>query len=168
MLQYKWSGKWSTYAPALASVLWAWLNEHWDDLANALGGTPTLVIVVPSRSVPMPTPLYRIAEMLPKLEGLLSPAIDYDSSAVERSWKRKSLEPDAFRVSRDVAGERVLLLEDTWVTGSTPLSTAIAVRRAGATSLALVPIARMVYEDAMTDAYRAAAFAPIDFAPFPR
>lgn len=168
MLQYKLSGQWNAYAPALASALWAWLHEHWGDLANALGGTPTLVTVVPSRSDPMPTPLYRIAMSQPKLKGLLSPVVAYDSSAVEGEWKRKSLEPDAFNVSSDVAGERVLLLEDTWVTGSTPLSAAIAVRRAGAAALALVPIARMVYEDAMADAYRIAAFAPIDFSRFPR
>lgn len=168
MLQYKWSGQWNTYAPALASVLWAWLNEHWVDLANVLGGPPTLVTVVPSRSDPMPTPLYRIAMAQPTLGGLLSAAISYDSSAVEGEWKRKSLEPDAFKVSSDVEGERVLLLEDTWVTGSTPLSAAIAARRTGAASLALVPIARMVYQDAMTDPYRVAASAPVDFSSFPR
>ncbi len=83
-------------------------------------------------------------------------------------WKRKALEPEAFRVSSDVRTERVLLLEDSWATGSTPLSAAIAVRRAGAATLALVSIARMVYEDAMTDEYDDAASTPIDFARFPR
>ena len=168
MLQYKWSGQWTKYGPVLASVLWAWLDEHWVDLANSLGGSPTLVTVVPSRSDPMPTPLYRIAKAQPTLKGLLSAAISYDSSAVKGEWKQKSLEPDAFNVSSEVAGERMLLLEDTWVTGSTPLSAAIAARRAGVASLALMPIARMAYKDDMTEPYRLAASAPVDFSSFPR
>lgn len=116
----------------------------------------------------MPTPLYRIADAQPRLGELLTPAISYDSSAVEHEWKQRSLHPEAFEVSDDIAGERVLLIEDTWVTGSTALSTAIALRRKKPQSLALVPIARMVYEVDMTDAYHVAAASPIDFAAYPR
>lgn len=168
MRQYKLSGMWSTYGSAIAAVLWAWLEEHWGDLTNALGGDPTVVAVVPSRSRPMPTPLYRIAEAQPRLQSLMTTAVSYDRSAVSGTWKHGSLQPDAFNVNDIVAGERVLLLEDTWVTGSTPLSAAIAVRRANPETLALVPIARMVYQSGMSGTYGSAASVPINFAFYPR
>lgn len=169
MLQYKLGGMWHRYAPAIAAVLWRWLDEHWSELSIALGGDPTAVAVVPSSTQSMPTPLYRIAAAQPRLQSLLSNAISYDSSTVNGAWKRHSLEPDAFHVvANAVEGERVLLLEDTWVSGSTPLSAAIAVRRADPEALALVPIARMVYHDDLDGAYGRAAIAPFDFTAYPR
>ncbi len=96
------------------------------------------------------------------------------SSAVQylgdsTGWKRRYLSPGSFQVDpKAVRGQRVILVEDTWVTGSTALSAAIAVRRAGAAGLALIPIARMVYESWMTDAYREAAAPPWDPERFPR
>lgn len=168
MLQYKWKRKWATYAPALAAVLKRWLDAHWTDLAAGLGGDPTLVCVVPSRSIPMPTPLARVVNAVPRLTDLLVPAVQFSANEQLPPWKQKSLQPDAFEVTADVAGERILLVEDTWVTGSTPLSAAIKLRRQDPASLGLLVIARMVHEDFMTPQYNAAASAPIDFATYPR
>ena len=72
-------------------------------------------------------------------------------------WRRQRLIPEAFLVSEDLADQRVLLIDDTWVTGTTALSTAIAIKDKGATSLALIPIARMVDRDWMGADYEAAA-----------
>jgi hypothetical protein len=116
----------------------------------------------------MPTPLFRIAAAQPILTNLLTDAISFRDEPSTTEWKQTSLEPDEFEVSDDVQGQRVLLIEDTWVTGSTPLSAAIAVRRRDPAAIALIPVARMVYEDAMTDDYRIGASAPIDFSRFPR
>lgn len=52
--------------------------------------------------------------------------------------------PDAFEVPGPVAGSRVLVVEDTWVTGARARSAADALRRAGATVVALLVIGRAV------------------------
>jgi len=116
----------------------------------------------------MPTPLYRIAALQHRLQGILAPILRFEDAAVGGNWKQRALQPDAFTVTRDIDGQRVLLLEDIRVNGSTPLSAAMALHRAGARTLALVPIARMVYKDGITAEYSAGATAPIDFTRFPR
>lgn len=75
----------------------------------------------------------------------------------------ESLHPSARRLSvshRRVSGRRIVLVEDTWVSGSPAVSTAIALRRAGAAAIVLTPIARKADADAMTDEYAAATAGP--------
>ena len=170
LLRYKEAGGWSAKAPALAVALWAWMESHWDRVSAALGGEPTLVLVVPSTRRPMPTSLHRLVTGQPKLQTRLrQDVVAFVEDNVPNDWaKHERLIPEAFVVSRSVSGERILVIEDTWVAGAMALSTAIALRSAGADSLALVSVGRMVYEDAMTEAFRIAATAPIDFATWPR
>ena len=171
MSQYKRGSPQQLYnnSTLVATILHVWLNEHWGKLADALSGFPTAAVVVPSRTAPIPTPLHGIVKGQPLLEGICYPcAIRYCGQAGSH-WKHQRLEPGAFLVDHQViSGQRVILVEDTWVTGSTALSAALAVRRAGARSLVLISIARMVYEDDMTDAYRDSAAPPWDPKRFPR
>jgi hypothetical protein len=102
----------------------------------------------------MPTALYQVIASS-TLSSKLVDGIGFIAGAPLPS--HSSLEPDSFVVQVDVEERRILIIEDTWVTGATALSAAIAVRRHSPTSLGLVPIARMVYESAMTDEYRAAS-----------
>lgn len=171
--QYK-SGavNFQTFAPALAVVLREWLSSHSPEIGTALGGSPDLVAVVPSRNTPPPTPLYRVAgwavRNTPALAGCdVSPdAVTFVGSVPPA--KHKHLYPDSLQAAAAAAGRRVLLVEDTWVSGSTALSAAIALRRSGAIGVALISIARMVYDDGMTPDYEQAAVAPIDFTHWPR
>lgn len=169
MSQYKRGSPQQSYSNLVATILHVWLNEHQGKLTDALRGPPTVAVVVPSRTAPIPTPLHGIVEGQPLLEGLVQPwAIRYCGQAGSQ-WKHKRLESGAFLVDHQViSGQRVVLVEDTWVTGSTALSAALAVRQAGARSIALVSIARMVYEAAMTDAYQASSSPPWDPKRFPR
>ena len=169
MRQYKRGSRQQSYTNLVATVLHVWLKVHWGKLADALGDTPTVVIAVPSRSAAPPAPLQYIVEVQPLFEDLVnSCAIRYCEQAGTQ-WKRKRLDSDAFVVDHQIISDQcVILVEDTWVTGSTALSAALAVRRAGAKRLALISIARMVYEDAMSDDYRELSAPPWDTERFPR
>lgn len=169
---YKSKPNYPAFAPVLAVVLREWLAYHAGRVVTALGGPPDLAAVVPSRKVPPPTPLYSVAEWAvrntPALAGL-----GVDPTAVAFAGgsppaKHRTLSPESLFAGETLTGRRVLLVEDTWVSGSTALSTAIALRRAGAAGVALISIARMVKEGGMTPEYEQAAAAPIDFAHWPR
>lgn len=169
MSQYKRGSQQPSYTNLVATVLHVWLKVHWGRLADALGEPPAVVVAVPSRLATPPTPLQYIVEVQPLFGGLVSyNAIRYCRQA-GTPWKRKRLEPGAFEVNHQVISDQcVILVEDTWVTGSTALSAALAVRRAGAKRLALISIARMVYKTPMTDAYRNFSAPPWDPKRFPR
>ena len=153
----------------VARVLNVWLRNHMGRVTEAIEGPPTMAAVVPSTSALMPTPLYQIVSQQPMLRApVSSSAVKYVDPSV--SWKRKYLSPESFSVdSEEVSGQRMILVEDTWVTGSTALSAAIAIRRAGADKLALIMIARMVNKYyVMTDDYQEAIRPPYDPERFPR
>ena len=58
---------------------------------------------------------------------------------------RKTYNSSAFSAgTTSVVGERVLLMEDTWVTGATAISAAGALLREGASGVMVMPIARAV------------------------
>jgi orotate phosphoribosyltransferase len=56
-------------------------------------------------------------------------------------WAR-ALDPGRFLAPRPLPGAAVLLVDDTWTTGSTAQSAAIALRSAGARSVAAVVLGR--------------------------
>lgn len=167
MFHYKRQAGWRRYAGVVAQVLHAWLGSHWSEVVGALDGAPTVVSVVPSASAPMPTPLAHVVMAQPLLKQVSTQAVSYVGES--HDWKRRRLSPESFATdSHVVSGKTVLLVEDTWVTGSTALSAAVAVRRAGAAKLALLSIARMANTDYMTDAYLEAARPPFNPALYPR
>jgi hypothetical protein len=57
------------------------------------------------------------------------------------TWARM-LDPGRFRVPRPLTGAAVLLLDDTWTSGGTAQSAAVALKRAGARSVAVVVLGR--------------------------
>ncbi len=60
------------------------------------------------------------------------------------------LDPDRFRAPRPLTGASVLLLDDTWTSGGTAQSAAVALKRAGARSVAAVVLGRHVAAGAAT------------------
>ena len=57
------------------------------------------------------------------------------------AWGR-ALDPGRFRAPGSVAGQVVLLLDDTWTSGGAAQSAAVALKRAGARSVAVVVAGR--------------------------
>ena len=150
LLQYK-NGLLDAYGPILAAVAYTFLSEHEDDIAALLGGPPTCVTVVPSTRgfSHAEQPLVKALSLIAPLKEQLEYTLDHvPGSSVDR-WHYN---PAAFAAGpTSVEDERILLVEDAWITGATPISAAGALLRDGAASVAIVALARVVNEGFLSD-----------------
>ncbi len=142
--QYK-SIQHGTLAPAaspagiqLLALLLLFLRDHGQCAWRAVGWTgPTHLAVVPSgRGRPGPHPLRALIAPY-----LLRPWAEL--SAEPDDQRVRELDPDRFQAG-PVPGARVLLIDDTWTTGASAQSAAMALRRAGAGGVVTVVIGRHV------------------------
>lgn len=150
---------------ALAST---YLERHRAAIATLLGGPPDLLTVVPSkRGVeyarqplreaishfgPPPFPL---RQTLRHLEG----------------GHRHQYTPEIFApAGASLAEQRIVLVEDTWVTGATALSAAGALLAHGAAAVCVLPLARCIDPSFWGEShpYRAAMRHAYDIALWPR
>jgi len=131
------------HAMRLAAILWRFLMAHEDHVARASGvGSFDVVAVVPSKTTPkdearpgLRTIVGTVVEhTAPRFERLLRPT---DSELVGRYF-----DPDRYATARQLDGESVLLIDDTWVSGSSAQSAAAALRNAGAARVGCVVIGR--------------------------
>lgn len=156
LFQYK-QGQFDLYAPVLGGVLGMWLDAFGPRVSLTLGAKPDIVTVVPSKRSQHPTPLWQVAYALPGIRPQLRPTLRYVG---QRPTSRRIAITDRFEVIEDVEGKNVLLIEDTWVTGQTSISAALALAEAGCLSIAILPIARMIYPDQASPDYTTAAEPP--------
>lgn len=132
------AGPVSAAGSTLAALLLVFLRDHGSCVAAAAGGlAATHLAVVPTgRSRPGVHPL----------RGLIAPYLAgpwAELAAVPGAEHVRDLDPERF-AARPQAGSRVLLLDDTWTTGSSAQSAAMALRLAGARSVATVVLGRHV------------------------
>jgi hypothetical protein len=121
---------------------------------------PTHVAVVPSgRGRPGTHPLRTLVQPY-----LALPWADLAVCAREPVQAR-DLDPGRFRVAARLTGTSVLLLDDTWTSGSSAQSAAIALKRAGASRVAVVTLGRHVNPRERTAGSLAAALAGRSFRP---
>lgn len=123
---------------ALLAMLLVFLHDEGPRIWRRAGAAaPDCACVVPSgRGRPGPHPLQALARgclALPWAALAARPGSD--------PWARL-LDPGRFRVPCPVTGAAVLLLDDTWTSGGTAQSAAVALKRAGARSVALVVLGR--------------------------
>jgi hypothetical protein len=128
-------------AQRLRSMLAAFLGEHGPSLWRAAGmaAGPSTVAVVPSgQGRPGAHPLLDIVGScvdLPATWLLVSPGSAARGRGVSLSW---------LRVRGPVAGEDVLLVDDTWVSGGSAQSASASLKLAGGRHVALVVLGRHV------------------------
>lgn len=126
----------------LAAVLWRFLSIHEECVARSTGiGSFGIVTTVPSgdRGRDRNHPLRRIVGELVTLtrgryERLLLRS--------ELGFPPREVHVDKFEPKRRLQGEPVLLIDDTWTTGSSAQSAAAALRRAGSGPVAAVVLGR--------------------------
>lgn len=139
-----WRYKWDDDAAAagrLQRILWDFLRGHAGCVQRAAGMTspPTRLAVVPSgQGRAGPHPLERIVASC-----LALPRVSL-SSCAQPAARGRQVDPGWIQVSGGVAGERVLVIDDTWVSGGSAQSAAVALRRAGAVRVAVVVLGRHV------------------------
>jgi hypothetical protein len=122
---------------ALLAMLLVFLHDEGPRIWPLSGPPPDCACVVPSgRGRPGPHPLQALVHgrlALPWAGLAARPGAD--------TWGRL-LDPGRFRAARPLTGATVLLLDDTWTSGGTAQSAAVALKRAGARSVAVVVVGR--------------------------
>jgi hypothetical protein len=114
---------------------------HWGCYAAALGGPLTHVATVPSTRARQGThPIDSVVAArlsLPRIDATANPRYPSDD---------RSFHPDRFMVRMPSFGQqvRILLIDDTWTTGSRIQSLAYALKQAGAAAVAAVLLGRHV------------------------
>ena len=123
-------------AMTIRALLLVFLRDHGPCLWGTAGARlPTHVAVVPTgRARPGPHPLRSLVERYLTIPwaGLV---------ATPGGEQVRDLDPGRFR-STPLPGARVLLIDDTWTTGSSAQSAAMALRAAGAGSVVTVVLGR--------------------------
>jgi predicted amidophosphoribosyltransferase len=127
----------------LAAVLWRFLASHEPCVAKAAGLRKQfdLVTTVPSgdRSRDDRHPLRRV------VSELVTPTRDRHERLLHRSpdpIEPREFDENKFIPQRELHGEAVLLIDDTWTTGASAQSAAAALKAAGAGRVAAVVIGR--------------------------
>jgi len=131
----------------LAAVLNRFLANHEDCVARQAGVSRfDLVTTVPSndRKRDQHHPLRTIVgELVPPLHTRYVRALERTALDLPP----RSYNPRRFETTVDVRNRSVLLIDDTWTTGSSAQSAAAALKRAGATTVAAVTIGRYINGD---------------------
>jgi hypothetical protein len=131
------------YSSVLASLAYTFLTTHEAEVEHALGGEMDRITVVPStRGVPPDTqPLRRVLSLIPPLEEHTAALLRHVPG---QKVGRQEYQPGAFECVVPVDGQRIILIEDTWVTGAKAVSAAGALLAAGAENVLIMPMGRMV------------------------
>lgn len=148
----RWYRKLSTYKQGnprfrahLAALVWRFYKTHRERLEDIAGGPISLVTPVPSKKGRMypDQPLQQALSAIKPFSGLVAHTLTF--VAAPGVDFRRDFYPDCFDPGpRSVSGERVLLVEDSWVTGATAVAAAGALLDRGADSVVILPIARII------------------------
>jgi predicted amidophosphoribosyltransferase len=131
-------------AVQLAAVLWRYLDQHEGCIARAIG-LPAFPVVatVPSGD--------SARDEDHPLRWIVSTAVKPTRHRHQRLLRRsqrdvaaRAFDADKYQARRPLAGEAVLLIDDTWTTGANAQSAAAELKAAGAGAVAGVVIGRHV------------------------
>lgn len=145
----------------VAALLWRFLSEHGEHIAEAAGGPWDLITSVPSTQPREGGhPLEVAIHLARRLAEQYEPTLERGGGFLGHNQASDS----GYRVTGDVAGSKILLVDDTFTSGARVQSAASALSLAGANVLAAVPIGRVInpsYNEqarALWDAARSHAF----------
>lgn len=158
------------YGWLLAALIHRYFETHVDDIAALLGGAPSLITVVPSKKSWVTFDTQTLRRVLRVAGRELFDVVQTLEFATGATLPRQKYLPDVFRPVQAIAGERIVLIEDTWTSGATSTSAAGALLREDAAAVLILPIARQVALEFHGDEhpYVEAARAPYDITLWPR
>jgi hypothetical protein len=143
------------FAPVVRDLLASFLAAHGACVAAAGGGPVGLVLAVPSTARPDGPPLGALPGLGAAVRSALggacwAPRLLRRAPAADVGHMRPGAH--AFEVVpgmpvRVLRGRRAVLLDDTYVSGARAQSAAAALRRAGVSSVVIVPVGRVLRPD---------------------
>jgi hypothetical protein len=140
------------FAAIVRSLTVSFLRAHADCLAALAGGWPHFVLPVPSTVRPGGSPIARVPRLAADVE-LAVPGARWTGLLFRTREPVGHMRPSprAFAVPPSlrcrVDGRRLVLLDDTYVSGARSQSAAAALRRAGASSVVVVALGRVLRPD---------------------
>lgn len=128
----------------IAALLYASL--HTREARKEIGGPFEVVTVVPPRSGAYPSDLSRVVNLALKKIPVLPLAQSTLTWTNGENLHDRQFDTKRFTVTdpTQVHGSRILLIEDTWVSGANAQSAAVALKGAGATQVTVLTVARML------------------------
>jgi predicted amidophosphoribosyltransferase len=134
-------------AMQLAAVLWRYLRAHEQCVARAAQAPAfDLVATVPSGD-PERDDRHPLRRIVAELVGPTRKRHERLLRRTETPVDAHQYSPDKYAAMRALAGESVLLIDDTWTTGANAQSAASALKGAGAGAVAAVVIGRHLNRD---------------------
>jgi glutamine phosphoribosylpyrophosphate amidotransferase len=140
------------FGPIVRALTAAFLRAHGDCIAALAGGQPHFVLPVPSTARPGGSPIARVPGLAADVE-LALPGVRWTGLLCRTREPVGHMHPSAraFAVPPTlrcrVSGRRLVLLDDTYVSGARAQSAAAALRRAGASSVVVVALGRVLRPD---------------------
>jgi len=130
------------YEDYVSAILYRFLTVNHRRIVTIVGDYDT-VTWVPSSHSPKNHPFFRILQMYDGFDG---PVVETLERGPGQLGKRV-MSDDAFAVTHDVKGKKILLLDDVFTTGAHLQSAASALQLAGATVRSAVVFARRINPD---------------------
>jgi hypothetical protein len=140
------------FGPIVRSLAAGFLGAHAGCIAAVAGGPPHFVLPVPSTARPGGSPIARVPGLAADVEAAL-PGVRWTGLLCRTREPVGHMHPSAraFTVPPTlrcrVADRRLVLLDDTYVSGARAQSAATALRRAGAASVVVVALGRVLRPD---------------------
>lgn len=149
----------ATLQTQLAALLHRFLTIHRGCIVSAAGSDWDTITSVPSSRGRIPHPLEAVIRRSSLLEPKFVPLLARGPGDV--GHQRPS--DDAYVPQGEVAGRRILLIDDTYTSGARAQSAACALRLAGASVVAIVAIERHVNPDFSPGFLERSGEIPFDF-----
>ncbi len=125
----------------VAATIARFVGRHWNCIAQLVGGEPSLATTVPSTGGRIPPhPLVRAVNRSALLKPLYRELLDLGDVQL----RRLRASDRGFVSKYALHGHRVLLIEDTFTSGTRTQSAASALRLAGATSVGVLVVGRVI------------------------
>jgi len=129
----------------LAAVLWRFLVSHERCVASTAGVSGfQIVTTVPSGSTARDDGRVNLRRIAGEVCGATRDRFERLLVPTDTGTDTRDYDPNRYRAVRQLSGENVLLIDDTWTTGHSAQSAAYALKQARAGAVALVVIGRHV------------------------
>ncbi|MGI8920258.1 MAG: hypothetical protein ACR2HD_01085 [Solirubrobacteraceae bacterium] len=145
------------FGAELAAVLWRFLERHEACLAAAAGVSRFDILATVPSSVAARDAQHPLRHLVARLPAPASARHERLLRCSDTPLPKRTVQVARYAPTRPLRGERILLIDDTWVTGASAQSAAGALKAAGAGSVGVLVIGRHLDADYADDAARLAA-----------